>query len=714
MPSATSFAVGLYAVLTIPAISHAAWYDQDNHYQNNPYQPGNGRQHAAAAAGQGGYYYRVPVEKRPAAWADVHQQMRAENQYVRYKYSHHPSFQARPNTYAEPSYPSYYQQQQQQPPAYGPPQQQYQARPVDYSYQQQQYQVPVYTPTATHKYEAATPLYTPAPAAEQYNATPIYTTPVYKPTATPYGYKETAKAKGLLKVDAGSNPYEFTADISFGTPAQKFKVRVDSGTSVSWIRGAQKKEYGYGYEQSVEVEGFDSSKSSTWHEDGEPYTLTYSNGLTVEGTLNWDMLEFGGLAVKSMFLLADSNVRVPTSEGPLCGVFGLAPQPANFGKSKDSWLYAAAKAGKCVPTFSFIPPPSASSSNSTSSYGYQAKGKNAELEVCGTSLDLPEQGMSVTEAGRQSGIWSIKFKGLKYGDAVIPLHKSSSSSYQAPSYQTPSYQTPSYQTPSYRTLSYQKPSYQTPTYQTPSYDSYATPAPYQTPGYGKSGFNRFGKREYTYQQPEPEVEAIIDTGSTFIILPRIAVEKLHKLMGAQCQVAEEQKYYKRDSDSTGGNGGKRHGMATPPAEAGLCSVSCDTSKLKDVEFEFETGKYSLKASEWVVRDPEVDGRCWSPFATFGGEEEVESGYGYKSKRDGYEKEEKVDDVVAVLGTVFTQSFATVFQIGYEDMGLTAPPASTEYGVYRRNSRFIKRQRLSTAAWSSRGSIRFLRISNAQF
>ena len=87
--------------------------------------------------------------------------------------------------------------------------------------------------------------------------------------------------------------YLVLADVSFGTPAQTFKVRVDSGTSVSWIRGAQKKEYGYSYEAE---QGFDSSKSSTYHESGEPYTLSYSNGLTVEGSLNWDVLEFGGLA----------------------------------------------------------------------------------------------------------------------------------------------------------------------------------------------------------------------------------------------------------------------------------------------------------------------------------------------------------------------------------------------------------------------------------
>ncbi|KAJ3287238.1 hypothetical protein HK104_008707 [Borealophlyctis nickersoniae] len=473
-----------------------------------------------------------------------------------------------------------------------------------------------------------------------YNQPQTYQQPPQYNTAPPppqYG-QPVEKSASPSTVDAGNSPFEFVAEVDIGTPKQKFNMRIDSGTPIMWVNKAQPK--GYGEYGSSPGRGFDGSQSSTFHPLGQPYKLDYSDGLTITGKLKEDMVSFAGVSTKSTFLLADDNVTLSSESGPVDGVFGLSLTPKQ-GAGGDSWLYAAAKSGKCPPVFAFVPPsqPAAPPSNSYGKRNYQ-KAKPAQLTVCGVDGNLPQQSMNITANGIQHGYWSVNFKGLKYGNAYIPLTQ-------------------------------------------PAVPNYGTVSNY--------------KRNNGYTPPPaPQAEAVFDTGSSYIVLPKIAADKLNKLLGAKCE-----KGYTTQPPSTSyssawwnpfakreirqpGVGKNGYFKSPPPTDAGLCTLPCDSKNLNPVIFTFDNGDHELNATEYIVTDQSTPQTCYSPFTSFGSNVAIVADKALASK-----------DTLAVLGTVFTRAYVTAFAVGYQDLGLQAPPTQQTPPSYRMRHR---RQMVNRADW----------------
>ncbi|XP_014278873.1 cathepsin D isoform X2 [Halyomorpha halys] len=119
---------------------------------------------------------------------------------------------------------------------------------------------------------------------------------------------------------------EYYGLVSLGTPQQTFKVLFATGYSYFWIQS----EKCHWYRMACwDHKGYDSSKSSTYRENGKTFCIDDFNGKS-SGIISEDIAKFGNVIITNQtFGEADK----PPNLGSYDGVFGLAfPSKTNTGK----------------------------------------------------------------------------------------------------------------------------------------------------------------------------------------------------------------------------------------------------------------------------------------------------------------------------------------------------------------------------------------------
>jgi len=111
---------------------------------------------------------------------------------------------------------------------------------------------------------------------------------------------------------------EYYGEASLGTPAQKFKILFDTGSSNLWVP----KEGGSGAWFHTK---FDSSKSSTYRANGTKFAIQYGSG-SLEGVLASDIFEVGGLKSRVTFGEATKEPGITFKEAKFDGLCGLGFQ----------------------------------------------------------------------------------------------------------------------------------------------------------------------------------------------------------------------------------------------------------------------------------------------------------------------------------------------------------------------------------------------------
>jgi len=104
---------------------------------------------------------------------------------------------------------------------------------------------------------------------------------------------------------------QFYGQISLGTPPQNFEVIFDSGSSNLWVASVKCVELACLFKPR-----YDSSKSSTYKPNGEPFNITYASG-PVSGFLSSDTVVVAGLTVPAATFAEITDV---TGLGPAFGV----------------------------------------------------------------------------------------------------------------------------------------------------------------------------------------------------------------------------------------------------------------------------------------------------------------------------------------------------------------------------------------------------------
>jgi hypothetical protein len=123
--------------------------------------------------------------------------------------------------------------------------------------------------------------------------------------------------------DVAINDYgnaQYYGEISVGTPAQKFQVIFDTGSSNLWVPS---KKCGL---SCLLKKKYDSSKSSTYVKNDGDFNIMYGSG-PVSGKLSQDNVMMGSLPINDMVFAEIDNVKglgLAFSVGKFDGILGLA------------------------------------------------------------------------------------------------------------------------------------------------------------------------------------------------------------------------------------------------------------------------------------------------------------------------------------------------------------------------------------------------------
>ncbi|KAG0201985.1 hypothetical protein BGX28_005338 [Mortierella sp. GBA30] len=128
----------------------------------------------------------------------------------------------------------------------------------------------------------------------------------------------------ILAASSGSVPLvdvptdlEYYGTVSVGTPAQKFKLDFDTGSSDIWFPSSS-----CTTTACKAHARFSSSASSTYQKDGRSWSISYGDGSSASGILGSDIVNVGGISVRQTIGLATKESS-QFGSSPEDGLFGL-------------------------------------------------------------------------------------------------------------------------------------------------------------------------------------------------------------------------------------------------------------------------------------------------------------------------------------------------------------------------------------------------------
>eukprot|EP01128_Nolandella_sp_AFSM9_P008487 TRINITY_DN51_c0_g2_i1.p1 TRINITY_DN51_c0_g2~~TRINITY_DN51_c0_g2_i1.p1 ORF type:complete len:399 (+),score=115.69 TRINITY_DN51_c0_g2_i1:48-1244(+) len=128
-----------------------------------------------------------------------------------------------------------------------------------------------------------------------------------------------ALATGVPSVPV-TNFYDigYYTEIGIGTPAQKFTVILDTGSSNLWVPGINCKDAACAPHNK-----YDSKKSSTYVKNGEGIQIQYGTGSMI-GILDQDYVTIGPIVVKNQVFAESTSEAAFFAQQPMDGILGLA------------------------------------------------------------------------------------------------------------------------------------------------------------------------------------------------------------------------------------------------------------------------------------------------------------------------------------------------------------------------------------------------------
>jgi saccharopepsin len=111
---------------------------------------------------------------------------------------------------------------------------------------------------------------------------------------------------------------QYFSSIAIGTPAQEFKVILDTGSSNLWVPSSA-----CGSIACYLHQKYDSSASSTYHKNGSEFQIRYGSG-EVAGIISQDTMQIGDLKIKNqLFGEATNEPGLAFAFGRFDGILGL-------------------------------------------------------------------------------------------------------------------------------------------------------------------------------------------------------------------------------------------------------------------------------------------------------------------------------------------------------------------------------------------------------
>ncbi|KAM5530525.1 hypothetical protein V8D89_015802 [Ganoderma adspersum] len=194
------------------------------------------------------------------------------------------------------------------------------------------------------------------------------------------------------------NDLEWAGSISIGSPAQKFLIDFDTGSSDLWIPSSS-------CTSSVckSKHRYTASKSSSSSKQSGSFSIQYGDGSTVSGPVYADTVSVAGVSVDSQKFSPVTTLSSSFSNDPIDGILGLA-YPTISNLNTDPFFNSAIDQGAVYEGV----------------FGFKLASSGSELYLGGANDELYSGSLEFHDVDTSTGFWQLAgAKAYVNGKAVV-------------------------------------------------------------------------------------------------------------------------------------------------------------------------------------------------------------------------------------------------------------------------------------------------------
>ena len=228
----------------------------------------------------------------------------------------------------------------------------------------------------------------------------------------PQAHEDNILRDTSIDADADTHPVPVTnflnaqyfSEIDIGTPAQTFKVVLDTGSSNLWVPSEQ-----CGSIACYLHTTYDSSASSTYKKNGSEFEIRYGSG-SLSGFVSQDTVQIGDVKVKHQdFAEATSEPGLAFAFGRFDGIMGLGYDTISVNKIVPPFYNMINQGLLDEPVFAFY-------------LGNTANGDGDESEATFGGVSKDHYTGKLTKIPlRRKAYWEVDLDAITFGDATAEL-----------------------------------------------------------------------------------------------------------------------------------------------------------------------------------------------------------------------------------------------------------------------------------------------------
>ena len=228
----------------------------------------------------------------------------------------------------------------------------------------------------------------------------------------PQAHKDHIFHDTSIHVDGDTHPVpvsnflnaQYFSEIAIGTPAQTFKVVLDTGSSNLWVPSQE-----CGSIACYLHTKYDSSASSTYKKNGSDFEIRYGSG-SLSGFVSQDLVQIGDVKIKHQdFAEATSEPGLAFAFGRFDGIMGLGYDTISVNKIVPPFYNMIDQGLLDDPVFAFY-------------LGNTANGDGDESEAIFGGMNKDHYTGKMTKIPlRRKAYWEVDLDAISFGDATAEL-----------------------------------------------------------------------------------------------------------------------------------------------------------------------------------------------------------------------------------------------------------------------------------------------------
>lgn len=197
---------------------------------------------------------------------------------------------------------------------------------------------------------------------------------------------------------------QYFSEIAIGTPAQTFKVVLDTGSSNLWVPSSE-----CGSIACYLHAKYDSSSSSSYKKNGSDFEIRYGSG-SLSGFVSQDTVQIGDMKIKKQdFAEATSEPGLAFAFGRFDGIMGLGYDTISVNKIVPPFYNMINQELLDEPVFAFY-------------LGNTANGDGDDSEAVFGGIDKDHYTGKMTKLPlRRKAYWEVDLDAISFGDQTAEL-----------------------------------------------------------------------------------------------------------------------------------------------------------------------------------------------------------------------------------------------------------------------------------------------------